>query len=150
MDSVDRNILADLQQDGRLTVTELAARVHLSVSRCQRRLRELERTGVIRGYRAIVDLATLGLGFEVLVFIHLRQGDRNALVAFDDALAAIPEILEAQRLFGAPDYLLRVATPDLNAYQRLFDEKLATLPIVERLTSTIVMKQVVGPRPAPA
>jgi DNA-binding Lrp family transcriptional regulator len=150
MDSVDRNILAELQQDGRLTVTELAARVHLSVSRCQRRLRELERTGVIRGYRAIVDLATLGLGFEVLVFIHLRQGDRNALVAFDDALAAIPEILEAQRLFGAPDYLLRVATPDLNAYQRLFDEKLATLPIVERLTSTIVMKQVVGPRPAPA
>ena len=150
MDSVDRNILADLQQDGRLTVTELAARVHLSVSRCQRRLRELERSGVIRGYRAIVDLATLGLGFEVLVFIHLRQGDRNALVAFDDALAAIPEILEAQRLFGAPDYLLRVATPDLNAYQRLFDEKLATLPIVERLTSTIVMKQVVGPRPAPA
>jgi DNA-binding Lrp family transcriptional regulator len=150
MDSVDRNILAVLQQDGRLTVTELAARVHLSVSRCQRRLRELERTGVIRGYRAIVDLATLGLGFEVLVFIHLHQGDRNALVAFDDALAAIPEILEAQRLFGAPDYLLRVATPDLNAYQRLFDEKLATLPIVERLTSTIVMKQVVGPRPAPA
>jgi len=150
MDSVDRNFLAELQQDGRLTVTELGARVHLSVSRCQRRLRELERTGVIRGYRAIVDLATLGLGFEVLVFIHLRQGDRNALVAFDDALAAILEILEAQRLFGAPDYLLRVATPDLNAYQRLFDEKLATLPIVERLTSTIVMKQVVGPRPAPA
>jgi DNA-binding Lrp family transcriptional regulator len=150
MDSVDRNILAELQQDGRLTLTELAARVHLSVSRCQRRLRELERTGVIRGYRAIVDLATLGLGFEVLVFIHLRQGDGNALVAFDDALPAIPEILEAQRLFGAPDYLLRVATPDLNAYQRLFDEKLATLPIVERLTSTIVMKQVVGPRPAPA
>jgi len=104
---------------------------------------------VIRGYRAIVDLATLGLGFEVLVFIHLRQGDRNALVAFDDALAAIPEILEAQRLFGDPDYLLRVVARDLPAYRQLYDERLATLPGVLRLSSTLVMKSVVDARPLP-
>lgn len=149
MDGLDSKILAELQQDGRLTITELAERVGLSVSRCQRRLRELERAGVIRGYRAVVDAAALGLGFEVLVFIHLRQGDREALAAFDHALAAIPEVLHAERLFGTPDYMLRVATADLNAYQRLFEDRLSALPMVERLSSTIVMKQVVGPRPYP-
>ncbi len=149
MDAVDREILAELQRDGRLTVTELAERVRLSVSRCQRRLRELERTGVIRGYRAIVDGKAIGLGFEVLVFIYLRQGDRAALAAFDDGIAAIPEIIQAERLFGTPDYLLRVVTADLEAYQRLFEDKLATLPTVDRLSSTIVMKPVVGPRPMP-
>lgn len=149
LDPMDRKILAEVQRDGRMTVTDLAARVRLSVSRCQRRLRELERTGVIRGYRAVLDPDALGLGFEVLVFIHLRQGDREALTTFDEAVAAIPQVLQAQRLFGTPDYLLRVVTADLAAYQQLFEERLATLPIVERLTSTMVMKQVVDSRPMP-
>ncbi len=149
MAGIDRKILAELQQDGRLTITELSERVRLSVSRCQRRVRELERTGVLRGYRAVVDPAAVGLGFEVLVFIYLRQGDRPSLAAFDEGVAAIPQVIQAERLFGTPDYLLRVVTADLDAYQRLFEEKLSTLPIVKRLTSTIVMKPVVGPRPLP-
>jgi DNA-binding Lrp family transcriptional regulator len=149
MDAIDREILAELQRDGRLTVTELADRVLLSVSRCQRRLRELERTGVISGYRAVVDPKSIGLGFEVLVFVYLRQGDRKSLAAFDDGVAAIPEVIQAERLFGTPDYLLRVVTADLEAYQRLFEDRLATLPTVDRLSSTIVMKPVVGPRPLP-
>lgn len=128
-------------------MTELAARVRLSIAPCHRRLRELERSGAIRGYRAVVDPATVGLGFEVLVFATLRQGD--TLADFDTAVAAIPHVLEAQRLFGEPDYLLRIVTADLAAYQRLYDEKLIKLPGVHRLTSTIVMKHVVDDRPLP-
>lgn len=150
MDDVDRKILAELQQDGRLTVTELAARVRLSVSPCHRRLRELERAGAISGYRAVVEPAAVGLNFEALVFVSMRQEDRDTVAEFERAIADIPDVLDAQRLFGEPDYLLRVATADLAAFQRLYDERLATLPGVQRLTSTLVMKHVVRDRPLPA
>lgn len=150
MDDVDRKILAELQQDGRLTVTELAARVRLSVSPCHRRLRELERSGAIQGYRAIVDPGSLGLNFEALVFVSMRQEDRDTVAEFERAISELEHVLDAQRLFGEPDYLLRVATADLAAFQRLYDERLATLPGVQRLTSTLVMKHVVRDRPLPA
>lgn len=149
MDKIDRQILAELQLDGRLTVTDLAAKVRLSLSPCHRRLRELERDGAIRGYRAVVDPVALGLKFEALVFITMRQEDRDTVANLEAAVAAIPEVLQAQRLFGDPDYLLRVVTTDLEAYQRLYDEHLATLPGLLRLSSTLVMKQVVDARPLP-
>ncbi|CAL9506297.1 Lrp/AsnC family transcriptional regulator [Streptomyces sp. enrichment culture] len=150
MDDMDRKILAELQQDGRLTVTELAARVRLSVSPCHRRLRELERSGAISGYRAVVDPAAVGLTFEALVFVSMRQEDRETVREFEQAVSEVAEVLEAQRLFGEPDYLLRVVAADLSAYQRLYDERLATLPGVQRLTSTLVMKHLVKDRPLPA
>lgn len=150
MDAIDRKILAVLQEDGRLTVTELASRVGLSVSPCHRRLRELERSKTIRGYRAIVDAEAVGLTFQALVFVTMRQEDRDTLLGFEEAVAKIPEVVQAQRLFGDPDYLLRVLTADLTAYQRLEDDQLATLPGIQRLTSTLVMKQIVDNRPLPA
>ena len=150
MDAVDRKILAALQEDGRLTVTELAAQVGLSISPCHRRLRELERSGAIRGYRAVVDADALGLSFEALVFITMRQEDRETLIGFEDGVAGIPQVIQAQRLFGDPDYLLRIVTTDLAAYQRLQDEKLSALPGVQRMTSTLVMKRIVTDRPLPA
>ena len=149
MDEIDREIIALLEADGRLTVTELAQRVGLTVAPCHRRLRELERTGVIRGYRAVVDPATLGLGFEVLVAITMDREDAGTIAEFERVLATIAEVRSAERLFGDPDYLIRVATLDIAAYQRLRDEKLATLAGVHRLTSTIVMKRVVDERPYP-
>ena len=150
MDSIDRKILAELQQDGRLTITELAAKIGLSISPCHRRLRELERSGVIRGYRAIVDAQAVGLTFEALLFVTMRQEDRDTLLGFERAVAEIPNVVQAQRLFGDPDYLLRILTADLTAYQRLEDDVLATLPGVQRLTSTLVMKRVVQDRAIPA
>ena len=149
MDAMDRKILTELQMDGRLTITELAARVQLSVSPCHRRLRDLEREGAIRGYRAIVDAAAVGLTFEALIFATLGWEDADTVSAFEEAVTAIPHVIQAQRLFGEPDYLLRVATTDLAAYQRLYDEQLARLPGVQRLTSTLVMKHVVNDRPLP-
>ncbi|MFJ7905493.1 Lrp/AsnC family transcriptional regulator [Kitasatospora sp. NPDC096204] len=149
MDDIDRKILAELQRDGRLTLTELAERVRLSVSPCHRRLRALERSGAIAGYHARLDAAVLGLTFESLVFVTMRYEDRETVAAFEQAVADIPNVLQAQRLFGDPDYLLRVVAHDLAAYRQLYDERLATLPGVQRLSSTIVMANVVEARPLP-
>jgi DNA-binding Lrp family transcriptional regulator len=149
VDDIDRRILAELQKDGRLTVTELAERVRLTAAPCHRRLRELERNGVITGYRAVLDPVAVGLGFEALVSVTMDREDADTVAAFEAALAAVPEIRHAERLFGDPDYLLRVVATDLNDYATLRDQKLATLPGVHRLTSTIVMKRIVDNRPLP-
>jgi DNA-binding Lrp family transcriptional regulator len=92
-------------------------------------------------------LAALDLGFEVLVFATLSQPEMVG--EFDQAIAAIPQVIEAQRLFGEPDYLLRVVTASPTAYQQLYDESLVRLPGVQSLRSTILMKQVVPLRPLP-
>lgn len=149
MDDTDRRILAELQQDGRLTVTELAERVRLSVSPCHRRLRTLEHSGAISGYRAHLDAGVLGLTFEALVFVTMRAADRDTVDAFEQAVTAVPHVLQAQRLFGDPDYLLRVIARDLPAFQEIYDQQLATLPGVQRLSSTLIMKSVVENRPLP-
>lgn len=96
-----------------------------------------------------MDAAAVGLNFEALVFATLRWEDRDTVPAFEKAVAAVPHVIQAQRLFGEPDYLLRVATTDLAAFQQLYDEQLAILPGVQRLTSTLVMKDVVTDRPLP-
>lgn len=149
MDRLDRKILAELQSDGRLSLTDLAARVGLTVSPTHRRVRDLEQSGAITGYRAVVEPRELGLGFEALVFVTMKQEDRATLLGFEEAVAEIPNVLQAQRLFGDPDYLLRVRTTDLDAYARLEDDVLSTLPGVQRLNSTLVMKNVVIDRPYP-
>ncbi|MDP9937447.1 DNA-binding Lrp family transcriptional regulator [Paenarthrobacter nicotinovorans] len=131
-----------------MTATALASKVGLTVAPCHRRLRDLESTGVIRGYRADIDPAAVGLGFEAIVFVTLRQVDRGTMAAFEARVTANPNIVEAQRLFGSPDYLLKVIAADLPAYQRFYDDELAALPAVERLTSTLVMKNLktnIGP-----
>src|ERR1700745_629544 len=108
VEKVDGQILAELQADGRLTLTELADRVRLSVSPCHRRLRTLERSGAIAGYHAQLDRGVLSLTFEALVFVTMRYANRQTVAAFEEHVADIPNVLQAQRLFGDPDYLLRV------------------------------------------
>ncbi|MBJ7221500.1 MULTISPECIES: Lrp/AsnC family transcriptional regulator [unclassified Brenneria] len=149
MDKIDRRILAELQSDGRLSVTELAGRVGLSLSPCHRRVRALEQSGVIRGYRAQLEPCNLGLNFSAIVFVTLKEGDRHAVDAFESAIVEIPQVIQGQRLFGDPDYILHVITRDLPAFQQCYDDKLSTLPGVRRLTSTLVMKDVVQNRLLP-
>src|SRR4051794_23720824 len=105
VDEIDRHILRELQQDGRLTNQELAQRVGLTPSPCLRRVRQLEEDGVIRGYRAVVDAASIGRGFEVLVSVEVRR-DRATVEAFEEALQDLPDVVEAYRLFGSPGCLL--------------------------------------------
>lgn len=149
MDIIDRKIIAHLQEEGRISLTDLADRVALSLSPCHRRVRELEATGVIQGYHARVDPGSLGFGFEALAFVTLNQEDRSTVTRFEEALIAIPNIVQAERLFGDPDYLLRIVTEDIGAYQRLYDERLGALPGVQRISSTLVMKTVVNDRALP-
>lgn len=149
MDAIDRRILVELQTEGRLSITELAKRVRLSVSPCHRRVRALENAGVITGYRAHLDPLALGLHFSAIVFVTLSEVNERAVGAFETAVGDVVAITRAQRLFGDPDYLLYVVAADLRAFQRLYDARLATLPGVQRLTSTLVMKTVVDDRPVP-
>ncbi|WP_440966288.1 Lrp/AsnC family transcriptional regulator [Massilia sp. GER05] len=149
MDDYDRKILAELQKDGRLSLTDLAERIGLSLSPCHRRVRALEDAGIIADYRATIDPAAVGLNFAAIVFVTLRATDRESVRAFEVAVPGVPEIIQAQRLFGDPDYILNVITTDLAAYQKLWDDSLSTLPNVLRLTSTLVMKSIVQGRPLP-
>ncbi len=149
MNAIDRKILAELQQDARISLTDLAARVGLSLSPCHRRVRALEDSGVISGYRAEVDYAAVGLHFSALVFVVLREGSAGHVRAFEAALVDVQEIVQAQRLFGDPDYLLHVVCRDLEAFRALYDSTLSALPSVQRLSSTLVMKRVLRDRPLP-
>ena len=125
------------------------SRVGLSLSPCHRRLRALEHSGAIDGYDAHLDPYALGLTFEALIFVTMRAADRATVEAFEQAVAAVPHVRQAQRLFGDPDYLLRVIAVDLPAFQQLDDDRLATLPGVQRLSSTLVMKSFVENRALP-
>ncbi|MBN9633197.1 MAG: Lrp/AsnC family transcriptional regulator [Actinobacteria bacterium] len=141
MDNLDREILSALQEDGRISVTELASRVGLSLSACHRRVRELEQSGVIEQYRAVVSPTAVGLTFEAIVFVTISRTDPDTVGAFEEAVVAIPNVTEAERLFGDPDYMLRILTPSLAAYQELYDGPLGGLPGIQRMTSTLVMKR---------
>ncbi|MCS4275769.1 MULTISPECIES: Lrp/AsnC family transcriptional regulator [Mycetocola] len=141
MDAINREILSLLQDDGRMSATDLATRVGLSLSSCHRRLRELEASGAIERYRAVVAREAVGLTFEALIFVTMSHTDLHTITAFEEAVVAIPNVVDAQRLFGEPDYMMRVLTRDIAAYQELYDTELGALPGVQRLTSTMVMKR---------
>jgi Lrp/AsnC family transcriptional regulator, leucine-responsive regulatory protein len=142
MDAIDRDILHQLQENGRISNLDLARAVGLSPTPTLRRVRELERRGVIRGYRAIVDPEAVQRSFQVLVWVDLVQGTREIIEAFEAALLDIPDVIEAQRLFGEPDYLLRVAVRDADEYERLYTNRLAALPGVSKARSQIGMKTI--------
>jgi Lrp/AsnC family leucine-responsive transcriptional regulator len=143
MDATDRAILRQLQKEGRLSNIELADRVGLSASPCLRRVRRLEDSGVIAGYRAVIDPAAVDLGFQVLVHVTMEVRDRAATMeAFEARVGELDEVIECRRMFGDPDYLLWVAAADLAAYEELYMAKLVGLPGVARTVSQLTMKTV--------
>lgn len=148
MDEIDRDILRELQNDGRLSNQDLAQRVGLTPSPCMRRVRQLEQDGVIQGYRAVIDPEAVGRSFEVLVSIEVKR-DREVVEAFEAGLQEIPDVIEAYRLFGSPGCLLRIAVEDLRAYERLWIEKLTSLSGVTEVNSQIIMKRIKEPRGVP-
>jgi Lrp/AsnC family transcriptional regulator, leucine-responsive regulatory protein len=142
MDKIDREILRHLQEDGRISNLDLARTVGLSPTPTLRRVRQLERSGAIRGYRAIIDPEAVQRSFQVLVWVDLVQGTREIIEAFESTLLDIPDVIEAQRLFGEPDYLLRVAVRDSAEYEHLYTNRLAALPGVRKARSQIGMKTI--------
>ena len=103
----------------------------------------------IAGYHARLDALAVGLNFEALVFVTMRGADSETIASFENAVSHIPHVIQAQRLFGEPDYLLRVIAADLPAFQNLYDTELSTLPGMQKLTSTLVMKTIVNNRNLP-
>jgi len=149
MDDIDRTILSLIQNNARITAAELAHHTGASSSTCLRRLRALENGGVITGFHTRLDPAAVGYGIQVIAFITLEREDRATVATLEDGLAALPQILSAERLFGDPDFLVRVVARDLADYQRIRDEHLSELPGVARITSTLVMREIVRDGPIP-
>ncbi|MED5549552.1 MAG: Lrp/AsnC family transcriptional regulator [Pseudomonadota bacterium] len=142
LDSVDISILTELQDHGRLTNAELAERVGLSASACHRRVKALEQAGVIDRYVAILSEKALGRGITVYVQVTLDNQKRETLVAFEEAVETVPEVMECYLMSGDADYLVRVLVRDANDYERVHREVLSGLPGVARLVSSFTIRRV--------
>ncbi len=135
----DHRILQELSRNGRITNLDLAARIGLSPSACLRRVQELERRGVIKGYRAVLDPASLGVGFVAYITVGLNTHTKAAQEAFERAIARSPEVRECHNVTGTVEYLLRIEAADLAAYKHFHTEVLGALPQVQMLTTYVVM-----------
>ena len=139
MDRIDANILQALSREGRITNTELADRVGLSASACLRRVQDLERRGVISGYRAVIDPAARDAQFLAYVMVGLSRHTKEDQLAFEQAIANAPQVCECHNVTGTVEYLLRVEARDLAAYKYFHTEVLGTVAQVSSITSYIVM-----------
>jgi len=142
LDAIDRKILNQLQQDGRISLADLAAKVGLSPSPCLRRIRMLEQAGVIARYAAVLDQVAVGLPVSVFVSIKLERQREQALERFSKTIARWPEVLECYLMTGPRDYWLRVVVPDLAAYERFLKEKLTRLEGIASIESSFALEQV--------
>lgn len=142
LDTIDRKILAALQDNGRLSNVELAERVGLSPSPCLRRVRLLEDAGIISRYVALLDQKAVGLPVSVFISIKLERQSEDALDRFEAEVSTYPEVLECYLMTGTRDYLLRVATRDLAAYERFLKTKLTRVENVASIESSFALKQV--------
>ena len=149
MDAIDRAIIVELQRNSRLTNIELADRIGLTASPCLRRVKQLEASGIIRGYTALIDPAAVGRSYEPLVWVTLSKVTRDSLSEFEIAVQAIDDVIEAMRMMGQPDYLLRIATTNADSFEALYMDHLASLPHVHTLTSQLAMKTVKRSHAAP-
>jgi DNA-binding Lrp family transcriptional regulator len=142
LDAIDRKILALLQEDARLANVDLAGKVGLSPSPCLRRVRDLEEAGVIRRYVTLLDPAAIGLPVSVFVSVSLERQVEQALERFEAAILKRPEVMECYLMTGDADYLLRVVTADLSAYELFLIEHLTRVPGVASIKSSFALKQV--------
>ena len=139
IDAINHRILRALSRDGRISNLDLATAAGLSPSACLRRVQELERSGVIKGYRAVLDPVAMGTGFVAYMTVGLSQHTKAAQVAFERAVSRAPEVREVHNITGTREYLLRVEAADLAAYKHFHTEVLGVLPQVNAITTYVVM-----------
>lgn len=140
IDSINDRILHELSLNGRISNLDLAERVGLSPSACLRRVQELERAGVIAGYRAVLDPAAMGIGFTAFLGIGLSEHTKQAQLGFELAMSEAPEVVECHNITGAIEYFLRVECTDLAAYKKFHTDVLGTQPHVNAITTYVVME----------
>lgn len=140
VDGIDEKILRALERDGRISNTDLSKAVGLSPSACLRRVQELERSGIIKGYRAVIDREKLGVAFTAYVTVGLSEHTKKAQRDFERVMNTAPEVREVHDVTGAIEYILRVEARDLAAYKHFHTEVLGMAPKVQSITSYIVME----------
>ncbi|OSZ63753.1 ArsR family transcriptional regulator [Sphingomonas sp. IBVSS1] len=143
IDQIDRKIIDVLAQDGRISITDLAARVGLSKSPTQVRLKRLVDDGIIRGFRAVTDPVKLGLGHIAFAEVKLSDTREKALAEFARAVLQVREIEECHMMASSFDYLLKVRTADIHAYRRVLGEKISSLPHVASTSTFVVMEAII-------
>ncbi len=142
LDKIDKIILVELQRKATLPIAELADRAGLSPSSCHRRVKLLEKAGIITGYAATLDGKALGLNNEFFVEVSLGSQTEEAFEKFEKAVQRVPEILECHLMSGQFDYLLRVAAADAADYERIHRTKLSRLPGLQRLQSSLALRAI--------
>ncbi|MBL9070581.1 MAG: Lrp/AsnC family transcriptional regulator [Sphingopyxis sp.] len=142
LDEFDRKILTILGRDGRITYTDLAQRVGLSKTPCQQRVKRLVDSGLITGFRAIVDPAKVGLDHVAFTEVKLSDTREEALRRFNTAVRQIPEVEECHMIASSFDYLLKVRTPDIRRYRIVLGEKISSLPHVASTSTFVAMETI--------
>jgi DNA-binding Lrp family transcriptional regulator len=142
LDRIDYRILHFVQNDARMSNTDLADAIGLSPSPCLRRVKRLEQAGIIRRYVGIVDAAAVGLPISAFVSISLHSQDREGLEAFQSRVRTYPEVMECYLMTGTSDFLMRVVVPDLQSYER-FADKLTRIPGISNIQTSFALKPVV-------
>lgn len=138
MDKIDQNILKELKLNARLTNQQLAKRVALSPSPCLRRVRNLEKSGVIKGYTTVVDLASLGYTITVMINIRLEKHSQSIVKAFESGVKTLDEVVACYFISGSNDYLLQVVTKDLKTYENFVRNQLQKIPGISFLESNFI------------
>ncbi len=139
LDRTNQNIIDQLERNGRISNAELANRVGLSASACLRRVQELERRGIIQGYKAQINRHAIGLGLTAFVMVGLSEHTTKAAQGFEDAVSASREVVELHNVTGNVEYLIRVECRDLASFKRFHHEVLGKLPYVHSITSHICL-----------
>jgi Lrp/AsnC family transcriptional regulator len=139
IDRLDRRILDLLQREGTLPVAEVAARTGLSTTTCWRRIQQLEQSGVIRGRVALLDRAALGLDVTIFAHVKLSSQGRDAIAAFASAIRERPEVLDCYTTMGEWDFMLRVVTRDIKAFEAFYLDHLSKLPYVQSINSSVAV-----------
>lgn len=139
LDKVDRRILDLVQREGALSVAEVASRTGLSTTTCWRRIQALEQSGVIKGRVALLDRAALGLDVTIFAHVKLSTQGRDAIAAFAEAIRERPEVLDCYTTMGEWDFMLRVVTRDIKAYEAFYLDHLSKLPYVQSINSSVTV-----------
>lgn len=142
MDVYDRRILDLLQEDAGLSTAEIAERVGLSQSPCWRRIQRLKEEGVIRRQVTLLDRRKIGLNAQIFAQVKLNAHGRSNLTEFAEAMRGFPEVLECHVLMGAVDFMLRIVTRDIEAYERFFFEKLSMVPGIQEVNSIVALSEI--------
>ncbi|MDY3048474.1 MAG: Lrp/AsnC family transcriptional regulator [Rothia sp. (in: high G+C Gram-positive bacteria)] len=145
MDSLDRAIINELTRNGRISNQDLAHAVGLTPAPCLRRVRRLEEAGIIEGYSARINYEAMDEGFEVLVFADLSRNDIASVQDFEATIMASDKVVEFRRMYGLPDYYIKVRVKDSEAYERWYSEVAAKHDFIIRIDSRITMKLLKAP-----